>query len=176
MLDLGPIDLIVPPAVLLISILYLPITFIVLLKNLDFSRLTSWHAFQQAWFEQFWAFFGWASKPLFANDVEAILSKARGVVLDVGPGSGDWLYLFSPARNKHISKLLFLEPNKNFHQTLRARAEVLGLHGRYEIINGGIEDMERMGIPRESFDTITTSTCCAASMHRNLRSKSYIGI
>jgi SAM-dependent methyltransferase len=156
MLDFGPLDLTVPVIMLIMTIIYLPITFIVLLKDLKFSQLTSWDAFQQAWFERFWAFFGSASKPLFASDVEAILAKARGVVLDVGPGSGDWMYLFSPARNKHISKLLLLEPNSNFHQSLRARAEKLGLDGRYEIIDGGVEDLERMGIQTGTIDTITT--------------------
>lgn len=156
MLDLGPLDLTVPVIVLIMTIIYLPITFIVLLKSLKFSQLTSRHAFQQAWFEHFWAFFGSASKPLFANDVEAMLAEARGVVLDVGPGSGDWLYLFSPPRNKHISKLLLLEPNRNFHRALGMRAEKLGLDGRYEIIDGAVEDLGRMGIQTGTFDTITT--------------------
>jgi len=156
MLNLGPLDLAVPVIVLIMSIIYLPITFFVLLKNLKFSQLTSLRAFQQAWFERFWAFFGPASKPLFASDVEAVLAEARGLVLDVGSGSGDWLYLFSSPRNKHISKLLLLEPNRNFHRALRMKAENLGLDGRYEIIDGGIEDLARMGIQTGTIDTITT--------------------
>jgi len=156
MLDLGPLDLVVPVIIIIIAIIYLPITFVVLLGNLEFSKLTSRHAFQQAWFERFWVFFGSASKPLFAKDVEATLDKVSGVVLDVGTGSGDWLYLFAPPRNKHISTLILLEPNRNFHEVLRLRAEKLGLAGRYEIIDGGIKDLERIGIQTGTIDTITT--------------------
>lgn len=156
MLDLGPLDLMTPVIILITTIIYLPITFVILLKDLKFLQLTSWHAFQQAWFERFWVFFGSASKPLFASDVEAVLAKARGIVLDVGPGSGDWTYLFSPVRNKQISKLLLLEPNSNFHQILRARVEKLGFDEKYEIIGGGVEDLERMGIQPGTIDTITT--------------------
>ena len=69
---------------------------------------------------------------------------------------GDWLYLFAPPRNKHISTLILLEPNRNFHGVLRMRAEKLGLAGRYEIIDGGIKDLERIGIQTGTIDTITT--------------------
>ncbi len=156
MLDLGPLDLVVPVIILIITIIYLPITFVVLLGNLKFSQLTTRHAFQQAWFERFWVFFGSASKPLFAKDVEATLAEANGVVLDVGTGSGDWLYLFAPPRNKHISTLILLEPNRNFHGVLRMRAEKLGLADRCDIIDGGIKDLERIGIQTGTIDTITT--------------------
>lgn len=156
MLDLGPLDLVVPVIILIITIIYLPITFVVLLGNLKFSQLTTRHAFQQAWFERFWVFFGSASKPLFAKDVEATLAEANGVVLDVGTGSGDWLYLFAPPRNKHISTLILLEPNRNFHGVLRMRAEKLGLADRCDIIDGGVKDLERIGIQTGTIDTITT--------------------
>ncbi|KAJ5369352.1 uncharacterized protein N7496_009112 [Penicillium cataractarum] len=156
MLDLGPLDLAVPVIVLIITIVYLFITFVVLLRNLELSQLISRHAFRQAWFERCWVFFGSASKPLFAKDVEATLDEARGIVLDIGTGSGDWLYLLAPPRNEHILTLILLEPNRNFHGVLRMRAEKLGLAGRYEIIDGGIKDLERIGVQTGTIDTITT--------------------
>lgn len=64
-------------------------------------------------------FFGWASRPLFARDVEEVLSNAHGVVVDVGSGSGDWLYLFTEARNSSITKLYLVEPNADFHPALK---------------------------------------------------------
>lgn len=157
MLNLGPFDLLVPVIVILVAIIYIPITFITLLrKSIKSPQLRTWSAFQQAWFARFWDFFGWGSRWLFAPDIEAVLSQAHGVVLDVGTGSGDWLYLFSPERNKKISKLLLLEPNRYFHPTLRRRAQKLGLSDKYEILDGGVEDLERIGIQKGTIDTITT--------------------
>lgn len=155
MLNLGPLDLLVPVIVILIAIIYIPITFISLLNNKS-PQLKSWTAFQQAWFARFWSFFGWGSRWLFAPDVEGVLSQAHGVVLDIGTGSGDWLYLYSPERNKNISKLLLLEPNRGFHATLRQRVQKLGLGDRCEILDGGVEDLERIGVRKETMDTIAT--------------------
>lgn len=155
MLSLGLFDLLVPVIVLIIVIIYLPITLFLLLKDRKFSHLKSWTAFRQAWFARFWIFFGQASKPLFADDVEPILSRARGVVLDVGTGSGDWIYMFSTARNPNITKLFLLEPNTNFHEGLRESARRAGVHERCEIISG-IGELDKHGIRKETIDTITT--------------------
>ncbi|PLB35420.1 class I SAM-dependent methyltransferase [Aspergillus candidus] len=156
MFSFGPLDLLVPVLMILLTVVYLPITVVFLLKDLKFSHLVSWHAFQNAWFERFWAFFGSVSMPLFTSDVETVLANASGVVLDVGPGSGAWMYLFSPRRNPNISKLLLLEPNENFHQSLKMTAEEHGLAGRYEILGNGTTSLEKIGIQTGSIDTITT--------------------
>lgn len=170
MLSLGPFDLLVPVICILTAIIYIPITFIILVKNRS-PQLRSWSAFRQAWFARFWSFFGWGSRWLFASDVEAVLSQAHGVVLDVGTGSGDWLYLFSPERNKDISKLLLLEPNGGFHPALQRRAQKLGLSDRCEILNGGVEDLERIGIQKETIDTIATIhvLCSVSSPQRSIK-------
>lgn len=170
MLSLGPLDLLVPVICILTAIIYIPITFIVLVKNRS-PQLRSWSAFRQAWFARFWSFFGWGSRWLFASDVEAVLSQAHGVVLDVGTGSGDWLYLFSPERNKNISKLLLLEPNVGFHPALQRRAQELGLSDRCEILNGGVEDLERIGIQKGTVDTIATIhvLCSVSSPQRSIK-------
>jgi 2-polyprenyl-3-methyl-5-hydroxy-6-metoxy-1,4-benzoquinol methylase len=141
---------------LVIAILYLPITLIILSAKSRFSQLTSWSTFKRAWFERFWTFFGSVSKPLVAAEVEPLLYRARGVVLDVGPASGIWMDSFSPTRNKNISKLLLLEPNTNFHHALKAKAKKFGLDGKYEVIAGRIEDLEASGIKFGTIDTITT--------------------
>jgi len=128
----------------------------------DFPKLQSWRAFEQAWFERFYMFFGPASRPLFASDVEKVVRKAYGIVLDVGPGSGDWLYLMAPDRNPKISKLLLVEPNINFHAELRRKAEKLGLTGKYEIIGRGIQDLHLEGVQEGSIDTfVTTHVLCS---------------
>lgn len=156
MLNLGLFDIFVPIVVLIIAVLYIPVTVCGIVKERRFYQLTSWNKFQQAWFARFWLFFGWASRFLFAHDVETVLSQAHGVVLDIGTGSGDWLYMFAAARNKNISKLLVLEPNRHFHNILRTKAEQLGLTGKYEILSGGVEDLAGMGIQKGTIDTIST--------------------
>lgn len=101
-------------------------------------------------------FFGRASRPLFAADVEHVLSRARGVVLDLGTGSGDWTYMFTTARNQNITRVLFLEPNTHFHPKLRKMAQAVGLNGRYEIIGGGVEELDNQGVKKGTVDTVVT--------------------
>lgn len=156
MLNLGFLDLLVPVIVQVIALIYLPITLFILVKNREFPTLRSWTAFQQAWFARFWMFFGRASRPLFAADVEHVLSRARGVVLDLGTGSGDWAYMFATARNQHITKILFLEPNTQFHPKLRKMAQSVGLDGRYEILGGGVEELDHRGVKKGTVDTVVT--------------------
>jgi precorrin-6B methylase 2 len=156
MLDLGPVDLLVPVVMILVAALYIPLTAGHLLLRADFACFIDIHCFQQIWFQRFWSFFGWLSKPLFAPDIEATLTSAHGIVLDVGSGAGDWLYALSPRRNPNISKVILLEPNSHFHARLRANAEENGLDGKYEIIGCRAEDLEREGIQLQTIDTIVT--------------------
>lgn len=155
MLNLSVFDLLVPVLVIVTAILYLPITLLTILKNQRTSDLTSWKSFQQAWFSRFWYFFGWASRPLFAPDVEKVLRGARGVVVDIGSGSGDWLYLFTNDRNQNISKLYLVEPNTDFHPVLQRRVRELGLEGKCQTVKG-VEDLENMGMQKGTVDTICT--------------------
>lgn len=155
MLDLGVIDLLVPVLVLILAILYLPVTLIAILVNGKFTEFVSWKSFQQAWFSRFWHFFGWASRPLFAPDVEKVLAAANGVVLDIGTGSGDWLYLFTETRNKKISKLCLVEPNSDFHPVVQRRVRELGLAEKCQIISG-VDLLERCGVQPGTVDTVST--------------------
>jgi SAM-dependent methyltransferase len=155
MLNLSVFDLLVPVLVILTAILYLPITLITLITNQRTADLTSWKTFQQAWFSSFWHFFGWASRPLFAPDVEKVLSNAHGVVVDVGSGSGDWLYLFSEERNSNISKLYLVEPNTDFHPALRRKIEELGFADKCQIVRR-VEDLEKVGVEAGTVDTVAT--------------------
>ncbi|KAF9895311.1 hypothetical protein FE257_000215 [Aspergillus nanangensis] len=90
MLNLSILDLLVPILGIILSILYVPVTLLTLLVHRRFSEITTWRSFRQAWFGRFWYCFGWASRALFAPDVEKVLAGAHGVVLDIGTGSGDW--------------------------------------------------------------------------------------
>ncbi|PTU18474.1 hypothetical protein P175DRAFT_0442089 [Aspergillus ochraceoroseus IBT 24754] len=145
-----------------------------MLKDLNFNPLRSWESFQKFWFARFWHFFGEKFKFLFAPDIEALLPQAHGVVLEVGSGSGDWMYLFAPERNRNVTKLLLLEPNREFHETLRTRAEQLGLKDRCEVLDGGVEDLQRLGIEPGTIDTISTvHVLCSVSAPEVLITKLY---
>jgi cyclopropane fatty-acyl-phospholipid synthase-like methyltransferase len=155
MLNLSIFDLLVPVFVLLLAILYLPVTLLLLLKDGKFSELSSWTSFEKAWFSRFWSFFGMASRALFAPDVEKVLSAAHGVVLDIGTGSGDWIYLFSEERNSNISKLYLVEPNTAFHPDLQKRVREYGLQEKCQIVRR-TEDLKDYGVQHGSVDTIST--------------------
>lgn len=149
----GPIQL------MLLSIYYIPITIFNLTTTFQFSKLTSWRAFQHAWFGTFWSYFGTLSRENGTASVTPLLRKAEGVVIDVGPGSGEWVNLFSPAKNKDITKIFGVEPNYEHHAKLRRRIAEAGLEDIYEILGVGVEDLATCGIEKESVDTICTIQC-----------------
>jgi predicted methyltransferase len=166
MLNLEPLDLLVPLFVLATSVLFLPITALLLLVRFDVSTLTSARPFQKAWFTTLWKLFGLVSKPLFSPDVQKVISQAHGVVLDVDSGAGDWIYLFSPARNPKVRQVLFLEPDRNVHGILSKRAEGQGLKGRFRIV---AEIDESVVV-----DTITTvHVLCSAQRPRETIAELY---
>lgn len=138
---------------------YIPITIVQLIKTFQFHKLTSWSSFQHAWFGTFWTYFGAKSKERGADVVGPLLQTATGVVLDIGPGSGEWLDLFAPAKNQAIVKIYGVEPNPEHHPALRKRITDAGLDGVYEILGVGAEDLASCGIEPASVDTICTIQC-----------------
>ena len=54
-------------------------------------------------------------------------NHAKGVCLDIGPGSGQWLYLFGKANNPDIKKIYGIEPNPGMHKALKQNAIDAGL-------------------------------------------------
>lgn len=155
---LGPLDLTLPPTVLLTSVATLPFTVLISLIT-DPSTLTSWPKLRHAWFKHFWWWFGPASKPLFASNVKPLLSEAHGVVLDIGPASGVWIRDFGEVVKKNpgkITKIYGVEPNILFHDQIRSNAKASGLEGIYEPIAAYAQDLEKSGIKKGSVDTIMT--------------------
>ena len=145
-----------PFLVLAISTFFLLLTAFELLTTLQLGKFTSWSAFQHAWFGRFWSYFGPMSKEVASPCVKPLLGEARGVVLDIGPGSGLWLDLFSATNNDKITKIYGVEPNPEHHPALRAAVRGAGLDAVYEILPVGVEDLENAGIPKGSVDTIAT--------------------
>ena len=150
---LGPLYMIA------LSSYYIPITIYNLLRTFQFSKLTSWSAFQHAWFGTFWHYFGAQSRQNAEPWVGPLLQNASGIVLDIGPGSGEWVSLFSPSKNQNITKIFGIEPNYEHHASLRRRVENAGLGDIYEILGVGVEDLAKCGIEKGSVDTICTVQC-----------------
>ena len=70
--------------------------------------------------------------------LEPLLASCRGVILDVGPGSGDMLSRFS--RPEHITAIYGAEPGVEMHDALRANAQKAGLGGgKYRVLACGAE-------------------------------------
>lgn len=87
-------------------------------------------------------------------------NAATGVCLDIGPGSGEWLYLFGKANNGSITKIYGVEPNTGMHPKLRENAVKAGLGDKYEVVGCGAEELSsKAGFKRGSIDTIITVQC-----------------
>lgn len=157
----GPLNLLRPLVLIAFSIAYIPITVWELVKTLNLKPFFSASDFKDAWFARFWAFFGPKSRELAAPAVMPLLqNSARGVCLDIGPGSGQWLYLFARANNQDITKIYGVEPNPGMHRELRANAEKAGLGEIYEVVGCGAQELSTKGGMQEgSVDTIITVQC-----------------
>ena len=68
-------------------------------------------------------------------------NSAKGVCLDIGPGTGQWLYLFQRASNPAITKIYGIEPNLELHKTLRENAVNAGIGMEINAVNT-IKDLD----------------------------------
>ncbi|KAK5107548.1 hypothetical protein LTR62_001036 [Meristemomyces frigidus] len=154
---LGPFDLLIPPALLLGSLLTLPFTLASLALKGEISRLSSWPQLRHLWFQHLWFWFGPNTKILFAPRVRPLLAQAKGVVLDIGPASGIWMSELSEAvKQGKVSKIYGVEPNRLFHPQLLASAKRYGMADVYEPLDVYAQDLERCGVQKGSIDTIIT--------------------
>jgi len=157
----GPTNLLRPLLLLSYSAFYIIPTIYESVLSFDFKPFQSFDDFKDAWFARFWAFFGPLSRENAAPKVMPLLrNSASGVCMDIGPGSGEWLYLFAKANNKDITKIYGVEPNPGMHKALRANAVKAGLGDIYEVVGCGAEELAtKGGIPKGSIDTIITVQC-----------------
>ncbi|KAK3327114.1 S-adenosyl-L-methionine-dependent methyltransferase [Cercophora scortea] len=189
-------SLLFPWRFMLISLTFLPSTLLTLLRTRDFHSLFSWPLLQAAWFGRFWSWAGPQVRlsaeelvvPLLEGRVVAgkvlpstNLSSARvpgvgGTVLEIGPGSGNWVSIFSdrylspsststesgttPGTRAKVTRVYGVEPNPAQHPQLRAKIAEAGLGDVYEIVPVGIEDLASSGrVAPESVDCIVSVLC-----------------
>ncbi|KAF1819802.1 S-adenosyl-L-methionine-dependent methyltransferase [Dissoconium aciculare CBS 342.82] len=157
----GPLNLLRPLLLLYWSSTYIPITVWQLLLSFDFGPLFNFSLFKEAWFARFWGFLGPRSRELSAPIVVPLISNnATGICLDIGPGIGEWLYLFAKGTNPRITKIYGVEPNVDMHPKLRENAINAGLGDIYEVIGCGAQELQaKAGFQANSIDTIITVQC-----------------
>ncbi|RFU29797.1 hypothetical protein B7463_g6539, partial [Scytalidium lignicola] len=145
-----------PVQFLLLSSVYSIVTTFNLITSFQLAPFRSFSSFKDAWFATFWGACGSLAKEMALPSVEPLVKQAYGVVLDIGPGAGDWLYLFDKER---ATKIYGVEPNKDHHASLRENIKKAGLTDIYEILGVGVEDLGSQGIELGSVDTVVTVQC-----------------
>ena len=156
-----------------ISFFYLPVTALFH----PFLLITSPSAFRSKWFDAFWRFIGpkMAASPLQVDHIESLMSRAHGIVLELGPGGGDQSYHFKPQK---ISMVYGAEPNAFLHDLLLQRSKDAGLDGKYTplqaaaqpgsllpaLMGAGLIPSNSSGLPPEGvFDSIiAVKSLCSA--------------
>lgn len=173
------------------SLTHLPGTILALLLARDLRTLLSPRRLQSAWFGRFWAAAGPGVRatgearvvPLLEGRVRhgKILSPSpsstppaahrahglRGVVLEVGPGTGLWASIYTAldtdSSGRAITRVYGVEPNPAVHPELRCRVAAAGLDadGTYQVVLCGIEDLASSGcgIESGSVDCIVSVLC-----------------
>lgn len=173
-------SLLFPWEFMAISLAHLPATVLSAILSLDLRTLLSPGRLRAAWFGRFWARVGPVVRDNASGNVVPLLQgRTRhgahgdephhpplgGVVLEVGPGSGMWVSLFSPRSphglGRHVTHVYGVEPNAAVHPLLRQQVAAAGLDdGTYEIVPVGIEALAASGrVAPESVDCIVTIMC-----------------
>ncbi|KAL1835592.1 hypothetical protein VTJ49DRAFT_6350 [Mycothermus thermophilus] len=172
-----------------LALTFLPGTLLACLRAGDLHTLLSLSRLRAAWFARFWARVGPEVRQNAEKNVVPLLQgrvtrgvvpaspgagdekgatqpqphpPVRGTVLEVGPGSGMWVSIFSPASLPGVSKVYGVEPNADVHAALQQRIADAGLaqDGTYEIVPVGIEDLDKSGrVAVGSVDCIVTIMC-----------------
>ncbi|KAF7920572.1 uncharacterized protein EAE97_011465 [Botrytis byssoidea] len=138
------------------SATFLPGTIVSLLVSSNIATLSSVDKFKHAWFARFWAVYGPRVRESASTNAEPMIKAARGVVLDIGPGSGEWLHVFDKSK---VTKIYGVEPNRDQYEALRRRIKEAGLTDIYEIAECGVEGLAEWGIEDDSVDSVVTILC-----------------
>ncbi|KAH7350733.1 S-adenosyl-L-methionine-dependent methyltransferase [Rhexocercosporidium sp. MPI-PUGE-AT-0058] len=145
-----------PLLFLALSASYLPPTILTLLLTQQLRVFTSLSHFKDVWFARFWADIGPQTRENALPRAGPLIAQARGVVLDIGPGSGEWLKCFDKGK---VTKVFGVEPNADQHRKLRERIREAGLEGVYEIVPVGVEELGEMWVGMGEVDTVVTIQC-----------------
>lgn len=87
-------------------------------------------------FARLWTYNGEAMSEEMPGPLNELLSKCQGVVLDVGPGSGEILPRFDPSK---ITTIYGAEPAEDLHPGLLRNAKKYGFGNKYQALLCGGE-------------------------------------
>ncbi|KAE9378372.1 S-adenosyl-L-methionine-dependent methyltransferase [Stipitochalara longipes BDJ] len=130
--------LIGPWHLLLISASYLPGTIWYLIASLQLRTLFAPRRLQSAWFARFWSRVGSNIRERATPRIKSLIGQAHGVVLDIGPGNGEWLACFDKEK---VEMIYGVEPNLESHGLLKEKIIALGLEDVYTIVPVGVEEL-----------------------------------
>lgn len=152
------LDALLPFQLLSYTLLFIPGT---ILEAFTTER-NSTSSFHHRWFARFWSWFGPRSQQKFEPIVRPMLYEhASGAVLDIGTGAGHWLHCYDKSK---ITKIVAVEANREQHPGLLRSARAAGLQDRFEIAAVPVEELQRTGVAKESFDTVLTlNVMCSAT-------------
>ncbi|QDS73665.1 hypothetical protein FKW77_002612 [Venturia effusa] len=98
--------------------------------------LRDFQTFHHKAFSKLWSVYGEEMSSDMPSGTAQLVASCKGVILDVGPGSGTQLKLFNPAA---ITQIYGVEPAVDLHPGLLSNAKKYGLEGKYEVIHAGAE-------------------------------------
>jgi SAM-dependent methyltransferase len=95
--------------------------------------LSDFESFKEKAFANMWLKFG----PMCADDIHdalpPLLAASKGLILDVGPGSGEQVKRFTHPEN--IKAIYGVEPGVSLHDKLKEKAKMAGLDGKYHVLS-----------------------------------------
>ncbi|KAN0108741.1 S-adenosyl-L-methionine-dependent methyltransferase [Hyaloscypha variabilis] len=148
---------------LLYSTFWLPGTIWYLINTMQLRTLFTPRRLQSAWFARFWGRIGSNIRENATPRVQPLIVQAHGVVLDIGPGNGEWLSCFDKEK---IERIYGVEPNVECHGRLREKIAATGLQDIYVIVPVGVEDLEQWAkkegkgnLGKGSVDSVVTVFC-----------------
>lgn len=163
--------LIDPLVFMVLAASYIPSTIFRLISKGDYKILLSLSHFKDAWFATFWTVAGPEARENATPRAGPLITKAHGVVLDIGPGTGEWLKLFDKSK---VMRIIGVEPNREHHAALRKRIREAGLEGVYEISPVGVEDLGSKWVGQGEVDTVVTIQClCSVPEPRRMIGELY---
>jgi SAM-dependent methyltransferase len=98
--------------------------------------ITNFEKFRHKAFAKLWGVYGQAMSEEMPPGTVDLVATANGVVLDIGPGTGTQLHLFTPSK---VKKIYGAEPAIDMHLELKRSADQCLLGEKYEILAAGAE-------------------------------------
>jgi SAM-dependent methyltransferase len=97
--------------------------------------------------------------------VKSLIGSAHGVVIDLGPGSGEQLSRFN---NSQITHIYGVEPVIALHPALLEKVRIAGLQDKYTIIGCQLHEakpaLAKLGITEETVDVVVSvKVLCSVS-------------